>query len=269
MPLAFSLPATGTFAESDVRASWTDQPVVVPAGVERLIAESWAAAETEALQCGRELFPGAMTRLLQWSTDGGTLTLTLGPTDYRQFVGTNLRHPELAERFGRDALANPLGISVAVVTADNQLLVQQRSERVFEHPGFFHVCGGNVEPADVAGPDAPGVFAAARRELEEELAITPAQIISLTCLGLAENRKTFKPDLLIEAEVTQPADAFRSARNAEFSNLIFLEDATTLAGCLTQNRNRFTPPGMASLLVTGRKRYGDRWYQSTLPSVQE
>src|SRR5262249_13698340 len=152
--------------------------------VECQIAETWTAATIEAAARGRELFPGAMTRLFGWSADDSTLTLDLGSTDYRTFVGTNLRHPELASMYGREALANPPGVSAAVVTSDGRIVVQRRSEQVFEYPGYFHVCGGNVEPADVVGPTAPGVFASARRELAEELGIAAGEILDLVCLGL-------------------------------------------------------------------------------------
>jgi 8-oxo-dGTP pyrophosphatase MutT (NUDIX family) len=268
MTLAFDMLVMGSFPESAVHASWSDRPLTKSAKVAHLISASWASATLEAAALGRDLFAGAMTRLLGWRVNGDALTLELGPTDFREFVGTNLRHPELAERFGRDALANPLGVSVAVLTSDGQLVVQRRSEQVFEYPGFFHVCGGNVEPIDVAGPSAPGVFAAVRRELEEELGIGSEKIARLTCLGLAENRETVKPDLLFVAEVTLPAAAFHATRNEEFSTLVFIEGEAALTTCLIEDRQRFTPPGMACLLATGRHAYGEPWYERTLLGVE-
>jgi 8-oxo-dGTP pyrophosphatase MutT (NUDIX family) len=238
--------------------------LLTTADSEHVIAESWNAALADARAQGRDLFAGPMTRLLSWSTDHETLILNLGPTDYREFVGTNLRHPELAQRNGRDALANPLGVSVAVVTADGRFVVQRRSEHVFEYPGYFHVCGGNVEPIDVEGPDAPGVFAAARRELEEELGVGSAQIADLICLGLAENRATLKPDLLFAADVTLTADAFGTARNSEYSGLVFIDGEAALAEHLTEYSQRYSPPGMACLLAAGRRRYGDEWYERVI-----
>jgi 8-oxo-dGTP pyrophosphatase MutT (NUDIX family) len=268
MTLAFGMLVMGSFPESAVHALWSDRPLKMTAEVAHLIADSWASAILEAGSLGRDLFAGAMTRLLGSRVIGAALTLELGPTDFREFVGTNVRHPELVERFGRDALANPLGVSVAVLTSDGQLVVQRRSEQVFEYPGFFHVCGGNVEPVDVVGPNAPGVFAAVRRELEEELGIGSEQIARLTCLSLAENLETFKPDLLFVAEVTLPAAAFHATQNEEYSTLVFIGGEAALTKCLIENRQRFTPPGMACLLATGRHEYGDRWYEDTLAGIR-
>ncbi|HKG26624.1 MAG TPA: NUDIX domain-containing protein [Thermomicrobiales bacterium] len=263
-PFEFLL--TGSFSQRSVRARWAFQYTTVPSEVEKLIAESWALAEIEAATRGQELFAGPMTRLLRWSSSDGTLTLDLGPTDYRQFVGTNLRHPELARKYGRDALANPLGVSAAVFTSDGHIVVQRRSEHVFEYPGYFHVCGGNVEPVDVEGPNAPGVFAAVRRELDEELGIGDAQIADITCLGLSENRATLKPDLLFAAEVTLTADAFAATGNAEYSDLVFIGGEASLAEYLIENSHRCSPPGIACLLAAGRRAYGDAWYECLMKS---
>ncbi|MEA2530311.1 MAG: hypothetical protein QOG89_1955 [Thermomicrobiales bacterium] len=236
--------------------------------IARLITESWSSAKSEAAAGGRDLFPGAMTRLINWSVEDRTLTLDLGVTDYREFVGTNLRHPELAVSHGREALANPLGVSVAVTTADGKLLVQRRSEQVFEYPGFFHVCGGNVEPADVADAAASGVFATVRRELDEELGIAPVEIVDLICLGLAEDRGTLKPDLLFEAQVSLTADAFATSTNAEYSALAFVEGEEALAAFLVEHVGVTSPAGLACLLAVGRHRYGEAWSEGVVARLR-
>src|SRR5262245_22751452 len=143
MTLPFTLLASGSFPERAVRTRWFDQRLHLTDELTRLISDAWDDAKVEATTRGQSLFPGPLTRLLSSTDSGDTLTLDLGPTDFREFVGTNLRHPALAEQFGRDVFANPLGVSVAVVTTDGQIVIQQRSQQVFEYPGFFHVCGGN------------------------------------------------------------------------------------------------------------------------------
>jgi 8-oxo-dGTP pyrophosphatase MutT (NUDIX family) len=165
-------------------------------------------------------------------------------------------------------LADPLGVSVAVVTGDGQLIVQKRSEHVFEYPGFFHVCGGNVEPTDVAGPDAPGVFAAARRELAEELGIGSPELVDLVCLGLAENRESHKPDLLFEAKVSLPAAAFASVRNAEYSEIVVIGGGDGLTAFLTDHAARFSPAGLACLLAVGRHRFGEKWFEDAVGGLR-
>jgi 8-oxo-dGTP pyrophosphatase MutT (NUDIX family) len=267
MTLPFALLASGSFSECAVRTRWFDQRLHMTEELTRLISVAWTDATIEATSRGRSLYAGPMTRLLDWTAGGDTLTLDLGPTDFREFVGTNVSHPERALQSGRDALANPVGISVAVLTTDGQLVIQQRSQQVFEYPGFFHVCGGNVEPIDVAGPEPPGVLAAVRRELDEELGIGAQQTARLICLGLIENRETFKPDLLFEAEVTLAAAAYHDSSNEEYSTLVFVEGEAALTSFLIETRERLTPPGVACLLAVGRQRYGEPWYERVVSNL--
>jgi 8-oxo-dGTP pyrophosphatase MutT (NUDIX family) len=267
MRLPFNPLLAGSYRQQAVQTRWSDQCLRTTPDVAHLIAETWRAARTEAAERGHEVYPGAMTRLIGWTADDQNLTLDLGPTDYREFVGTNLLNPDLADRYGKDSLANPLGISVAVVTADDQLIVQRRSQQVFEYPGYFHVGGGNVEPEDVVGPAAPGVFATARRELAEEMGIRADAIVELVCLGLAENRTNLKPDLLFEARISLPAAAFASTSHPEYSHLAFIEGADGLSGFLVSHASQTSPAGVASLLAVGRRRFGENWYEETMEGV--
>ncbi|XP_073269772.1 nudix hydrolase 9 [Primulina huaijiensis] len=82
--------------------------------------------------------------------------LHLGLTDYRTFVGTNLN--PLWERFlfpSEDDwrrcqhTSNPLGNGAIVETAENDIVVLQRSTNVGEFPGHFVFPGGHPEPQEV------------------------------------------------------------------------------------------------------------------------
>jgi len=268
MSLPFTIHFLQTYPMDALTVSWHDSPCEPPVDVVELIERSWVVAQAEAARHGRDLFPGRMTRLIRWSAETSSLHLDLGPTDYRAFVGTNLRHPELAGRFGTDALANPLGLSVAVITADNQILLQKRSEHVFEFPGFFHVGGGNVEPIDVASPDATGIIASIHRELDEELAISAHQITRTLCLGLAENAMFRKPDLLIATWVSLSADVLASRTNAEYSELVFLADDSSLSEFLIANAHTISPAGIACLLALGWQRHGVDWFDTHLAGLR-
>jgi hypothetical protein len=155
-----------------------------------------------------------------------------------------------------------------VVTNGGQLIVQRRSEHVFEYPGFFHVCGGNVEPVDVAGPDAPGVFATVRRELAEEYGIGSPEIVELICLGLAENRESLKPDLLFEAKVSLPAAAFASIRNTEYSEIVVIGGEDELTAFLIRHAARFSPAGLACLLAVAQLRFGEKWFEDAVEELR-
>ncbi|XP_069036701.1 uridine diphosphate glucose pyrophosphatase NUDT22 [Lepisosteus oculatus] len=126
------------------------------------IAELWSQ------RVAREpwLFNGAKFRLhaasLRDRGDPGqaapALSLLLGLTCYRDFLGTNwsaeaqaLRSRGAAELGDPLAfLAQPLGVGGVVVTADGLVVFLRRSLKVGEAPGLIDIPGGHPEPKTVA-----------------------------------------------------------------------------------------------------------------------
>uniref|UniRef100_A0A1A7W8F7 Nudix (Nucleoside diphosphate linked moiety X)-type motif 22 n=1 Tax=Iconisemion striatum TaxID=60296 RepID=A0A1A7W8F7_9TELE len=91
------------------------------------------------------------------SHSGPLLTLRLGLTCYKDYLGTNwsnqvselrLRGEEL---FGDPLalLAQPLGVGAMLCTADGQLVMIRRSQRVAEAGGLLDIPGGHPEPKAV------------------------------------------------------------------------------------------------------------------------
>lgn len=82
------------------------------------------------------------------------LTLRLGLTCYKDYLGTNwsCRVTELRERgqveFGDPLalLAQPLGVGAVLCTADGQVVLIRRSQRVAEAGGLLDIPGGHPEP---------------------------------------------------------------------------------------------------------------------------
>ncbi len=85
--------------------------------------------------------------------------------------------------------ANPVGLSAALITGDEQLVLGRRSARVAYYPSRVHPFAGALEPKD--GAD---VFAGILRELEEELGLS--DIDSIHCIGLAEDDSLRQPELV-------------------------------------------------------------------------
>src|SRR5207248_1244381 len=95
--------------------------------VERVIDWTWARV---AARPGVNLFDGPMCRLESWRAAPDRLELVLSGTSYKPFLGTNLYHPDLADRYGREVLANPVGVSPALQTADGWLMMGRRNTSV-------------------------------------------------------------------------------------------------------------------------------------------
>ncbi|WNI23644.1 hypothetical protein [Streptomyces sp. ITFR-16] len=117
--------------------------------------------------------------------------LRLRPTDYYTFLaaqqldrrlddGTTPRSRYLDPDgpLGAPAfLQCSFGVNVAVVTADDQLVVTRRSDRVRMAPGAWNssVNEGLAGPMDSAGGSAPDLYDVARRGMREELSVEPGE----------------------------------------------------------------------------------------------
>lgn len=115
--------------------------------------------------------------------------LRLRPTDYYTFLAAQQLDRRLADGTSPrsryldpdDPLAAPaflqcsFAVNVAVVTADDMLVVSQRSDRVRMAPGVWNssVNEGMSRHIDSSGRSAPDLYAVARRGMREELSLEP------------------------------------------------------------------------------------------------
>lgn len=186
--LPFDLLVTGHWRPGQVRAMWTEDSRPRFDEVEQAIEQAWSSA---IAQKGKKLFDGPMCRLEKWNATPEVLQLTLSPTSYRIFFGTNLSNPGLADRFGKSALANATGLSAGLMTSDGFLMLGRRNKLVAYYPSRVHPFAGSLEP-----DDAGDVFAAMQRELAEELSIKLDEIRDIHCAAIAEDRSIRHPELI-------------------------------------------------------------------------
>src|SRR5687768_10719470 len=109
---------TGAWGPGEIDVRWVRSTRVVVPEVEAMIDRAWDEAMRRP---GVHLFESPLCRLERSSVspppEGQRLHLELSPTSYKVFLGTNMAHPELADRHGPGILANPLGVSAPLETA--------------------------------------------------------------------------------------------------------------------------------------------------------
>lgn len=204
--LPFDLLVTGCWRPGQVRATWTEDSRQHFDEVEQAIERAWSRANT---QKGKKLFDGPMCRLEKWNATPDVFKLTLSPTSYRIFFGTNLSNPGLADRFGKSALANATGLSAGLTTSDGYLMLGRRNHSVAYYPGRVHPFAGSLEPKD-----AGDVFAAMQRELTEELSIQPDEIRDVYCAAIAEDRSIRHPELIFPVFLSLTRDQVEARLDA-------------------------------------------------------
>ena len=228
-----------------------------------MIERAWAAAVARP---GVQLFDGPMCRLESWSSSPGRLDAVLSDTSYKPFLGTNLRHPELADRYGPAILANPVGVSPALITADGWLMMGRRNSSVAYYPNRVHPFAGALDPAD------PDPFAAIRRELSEELGITDADVAAdgMHCTGIAEDVSIRQPELIFSVVSTRTRKEIESKLDATEHHGAWATPATReRVEAALASGEAFTPVGVAAMVLWGRTAFGGQWFdRAVVPLVQ-
>jgi hypothetical protein len=248
--------AFGDWSRSALRVTWTASGRRTVPEVERVIENSWEAA---ARRLGDKLFDGPMCRLERWSATPDHLDLTLSRTSYKPFLGTNLHHADLADTFGPDILANPVGLSTALQTSDGWLLLGRRNDSVAYYPNRVHPFAGALEPPTCDG-DALDVFAEVLRELREELSLSPADLSDLRCIGLAEDPALRQPELIFAAASTRTRAEIEATLDREEHHSTYPVRATASDVRADVGVGVLTPVAVAVLLLWGRGAFGEAWF---------
>jgi 8-oxo-dGTP pyrophosphatase MutT (NUDIX family) len=252
--------AAGNWTPSQVHVRIVACSRLVIPEVEAIIEREWSQNDRTGTVL---LFDGTMARWESWEAGPQALRLVLSETRYKPFLGTNLRHPELADRFGRNVLANPVGVSPALLTADNFLMLGRRNASVAYYPERTHPFAGAMEPRD--GPD---VFAAVRRELEEELSLTAEDIAEIRCTGIVEDRALRQPELIFFVRSPRTRTEIEAQVDRDEHHTSFSLPATRAAVREAVADSMLTPVAVASLLLWGRLQFGAQWFQAMLARLE-
>ncbi len=245
----FDVLVQGSFGPDALRVNWTSEMRTTTPDLERLIAQAWRRKQRQVQARGGRLFPGPLCRLVGYRVQDGALWLSLGPTDYRDLVGTNLSHPELWRSLGFQCFSNALAVHASVTTADHLLLIYRRSTSLADHPGYYDVCGGHLDPVLDQRDSVPDPYAAMLRELREETGIPPDRVRSAICRGLVRSRLAFKPDLVFDVATSlSSAELSSLPLDEEHAGLTFLPDQPdAIARFLRDHPTGLAPAGNACL----------------------
>lgn len=256
-PVTLSAPilrfhAIGQWSQQQVQVDHAPSTCKSNSEIDQAIDRAWQ--ETNA-RPGVQLFDGSMCRLESWHAAPQRLQLTLSHTTYKRFLGTNLTHPHLADRFGPQVLANPVGVSPALLTSDNFLMMGRRNASVAYYPNRVHPFAGALDPTD-ASP-----FAAVRRELREELSLADADVPEIHLTGIAEDLSIRQPELIFLARTTRTREQIEAAldrteHHATWSTPAAI-DAISVA---LQSDEFFTPVAIASILTYARLAFGHEFF---------
>jgi hypothetical protein len=225
------------------------------------IEKIWSNKFKDALQNGKILFAGPQYRLSNHRRFKNKLLLELGNTDYREFLGTNVAHPEWLGKYGKEYMSNALAICSVIETSDDKIVVGKRSDKLAEYASWFHTVGGHPNPRNYHGAKDCDLFHAMRHELRGEIGLKDKEISYQRVLGLVENTGTHKPELVFITKTSMPSYDIplrRKSEREEHTKLMAISPRK-LSFFLKKNTGNIVPPGEAGFVLYGRVRYGESW----------
>lgn len=272
--LPFEIDALGPFMPERVSVTFEPSPRPTTPELEALIEAEWTRQTALAAGSDRMLFNGPLLRYVRHTVRPGAaggaaeLHLVVGPTCYRDFVGTNLFHHDRIEAFGWERFANPIGTTATLTTRDGRICYGRRSARVSYHAGHVHTFGGALEARDRGADGRVDPFASVCRELFEELSLRREEARELICVGLIRDHEIHQPEMLFEARLELTAEQLRSrwlsadARD-EHDEIVSLADEPGAILPFIRSCGAIAPVAVGALFLHGRLRWGETWFEQS------
>lgn len=238
--------------------------------ISSLIEMIWSKKVQEASKRGVPMYDGRLFRLYDYRVDGNTLSLYLGDTSYKEYVGT--RDKEFYESYGREALANPLAVCAALVSSDGKILVAKRQIGDI-YQNHYHVIGGFFDrDLDIKDDGTPNPFEAIKREIYEEIGLE-IPISRFRLLGLAYDLITPHPELcfccsvdLTMSEITRRYSQAKT--DAEIDAIEYIQNSETgIKQFVIANHGNISVTGEACLLLFGGYLHGEEWFTQLLDEL--
>ena len=269
--LPFVIDAAGRFPPDRVTVAYDDAERPSTPEMDAMIAAEWERQMALAQEHDRMLFNGPLLRYLSHGVENDAdgrpklFRMTVGPTNYRDFVGTNLFHHDRLEAFGWERFSNPVGTTATLMTSDGLICYGRRSAKVSYHAQHVHTFGGAFEEADRLADGSIDPFASVAREITEELSIAPEELIDLVCVGLVRDKEIYQPELLFEASLSMTYAEVVTRWEAaeamdEHDSLVSLADAPEAIVPFIRSCGPIAPVAVGALFLHGLLRWGQAWF---------
>jgi hypothetical protein len=197
------------------------------------ILEAVDEAKKEAEESGAEFYNGPLIRLMDYEVEDGTLDIDIQNTNYFTHAGTRER-PEL----GKENRADPLSVGAVVRTADDNIVLGERSGLVELGEGEYQLAGaGFIEDPERQYERSLNAESSSpiHRELEEEINLDYTQLTGpepSALIGAVHRQPMliYDTETVLDSEEVANEWADIPEDEREFSQLLFVpeEDSTDI-----------------------------------------
>ncbi len=201
---SFEILASGVFPENKLKIVHTKSTLSYDEKTSALIERHWKQELRVAKEKSKLLFNGPIYRLEDYEILENKLLVYVSETNFKQLMGTNFYHPELAEEYGKSYLSNALALSTFLETGDENFIFVKRSPNVYFGEGLWHLIAGQFS-IEKNKTQTLSAFEVLYKELLEEGALIKDDIENCVCLGLIRNTVHFKPELVFYTKTSLSA----------------------------------------------------------------
>lgn len=251
--------AVGNWGPGAVTCRWCPSSQIIPPSIQEEIDRRWNQATQST---GVKLFDGPLCRLESLTGAIDRLSLDISLARYKQFWGGQQLNASGEHPLEARSLTFPVGVSAALVSGDDQLVLGRRGTNVAFYPGWLHSFAGAFEPSDGAphagGP--PDVFAAVFRELAEELNVSQDDIQDVRCAGLLEDAWLRQPELVFLVRTSISAAELSGRLDPAEHTALHHVPMTPDALASIALEPTITPVAASAALLWGRKLFGPAWF---------
>ncbi len=191
----FEILASGVFSRNKLKIVHTKRTLSYDEKTTALIEILWKNEMQEARKKNKLLFNGPIYRLENHEIKNDLLIVYVSETNFKELMGTNFYHPELAKVYGKSYLSNAIALCTFLETGDEYFIFVKRSVNVYFGEGLWHLIAGqfSIEKNETR---TLSVFEVLYKELFEEGSLVKDDIENCVCLGLIRDTIHFKPELV-------------------------------------------------------------------------
>ena len=191
----FEVLASGVFPRNKLKIVHTKRTLSYDEKTIALIEKHWKNEIQEAHKKNKLLFNGPIYRLENYEIKNDLLIVYVSETNFKELMGTNFHHPELAKEYGKSYLSNAIALCTFLETGDEYFVFVKRSANVYFGEGLWHLIAGQFS---IEGNETRtlSVFEVLYKELFEEGSLTKDDLEKCVCLGLIRDTVRFKPELV-------------------------------------------------------------------------
>jgi len=201
----FEILASGVFPNTKLNILHTKRTLSYDKKISALIEKHWKQELKEAQKKNKLLFNGPIYRLENYEIKDDQLNVYVSETNFKELMGTNFYHPELADEYGKSSLSNAIALCTLLETDDENFVFVKRSSNVYFGEGLWHLIAGqfSIEKNDKG---ALSVFEVLHKELLEEGALREENLSNCICLGLIRDTVHHKPELVFYTKTSLSSD---------------------------------------------------------------